>query len=463
MQQIKSSAAGYSTGAQALVTWNEGPVGGPFQVKGIRVSSPLATIPSTIIFGGDAVSRAPVHSDEVSRYFTVWADQRDKVDSFTRQYDVFGSRADWNGNLLDAVGGFLITKAINSEILPAVGFCGSNYLVVWSDSRNGYFNRDLFASLLSSTGTIVTSPIAIATSTRTQDTPAVACNGTNFYVVWVDERNGNRDIFGSMIDATNGQVLNPGGVAIATTTATDDHPAIAYGGGNFKVVWDNGHAIIQFATVSGVTGALLSGPTNMTPRGPNEFPDIAFNGTNFWVVWQTNPSGTNLDISGASLTPSGTVGTIITIEGQAAAQRYPKLSWDAGKSLYTVVYEDDRNFAGNATDVYARRFSATGVVNAAFAVSARSDNELTPRIVTRASQLQEVTYSRTTDVFAQSINNGVLSGAEYPISQVSTIRESTPTIACSTSTSCMIPYRWLDTQSINNPIDRIKARLVSYP
>ncbi len=463
LQQSSPAVTGYGPGGtQGFATWKEGPgPTGPFQIAGVRVTSPLSTVPPAVFFGGDAVGyRAPVHQDDFSRYFLVWADQRDKVNLFTRQYDVYGSRVDYNGTRLDGPGGFLITKAINSEIMPAVALCGSNYLVAWSDSRNGYYNRDLYASLLSSSGSILVSPIAIAIGAGNQDSPAIACNGTNFYVVWADERNGNRDVYGSMIDGTTGQVLNPGGVAIGATTAREDHPAIAYGGGNFKVVFDAADVFISHATISGVTGALLSGPTIMTGREQNTYPDIAFNGTNFWVVWQRKLS-TSLDIAGASLTPSGTVGTIITIENQTANQRYPKVAWDPGKGLYTVVYEDDRNVP--STDILARRVSPTGIVDPAFGVANEATNELSPRIVTRAPLLQEVVYSSTDDVFGQFINNGATSGPKYAIAPGATIRETTPAIACSSSTSCIVPYRSLDLQSINNPIDRIRARLASYP
>jgi hypothetical protein len=401
-----------------------------------------------------------VHSDEISRYFTVWGDQRDK-DSLGAQYDVYGSRVDWNGNLLDIPGGFLISKSVNTEVIPAVGYCGSNYLVAWSDTRNGYFNRDLYASLLSSSGTIVASPIAIATAASNQDAPAIACNGTNFYVVWTDRRNGNPDIYGSMLDGATGQVLNPGGVAIATGTTNQEHPAVAYGAGNFKVVWDASDVYVVFATISGTTGAVLGGPVTMTERDHNRYPDVAFDGTGFWVVWQTIFNG-NQNIAGASLSASGTVGAITTIENDAATQRYPKVAWDSTSALYTVVYEDDRNIASTNTDIYARSFAANGVVNAAFPVATKAGTELAPHIASRTAQVHEVVYQHSANVEAQAIDTGVAQ-AIYTIADGTTTLMAYPAIACASSSSCLVPYNSVDTQSVNNPVFRIKARVVSYP
>ena len=72
-------------------------------------------------------------------------------------------------------------------------------------------------------------------------------------------------------------------------------------------------------------------------------------------------------------------------------------------------------------------------------------------------------YSLNNDVFGQTISNGSLSGSAYAIAQNAGYRESTPAIACSSITSCIVPYRSLDPWDTYNPVDRIKARLVSYP
>ena len=108
-------------------------------------------------------------------------------------------------------------------------------------------------------------------------------------------------------------------------------------------------------------------------------------------------------------------------------------------------------------------------VGAAFAVASSTDDEYAPRIGLRTGTDEEVTYYRIPqtvafnfDVWGQSLAGGALSGAPFVISNSSTIREMTPTIACASSTSCVALYRWFDPADTTTDADRIKARALSY-
>ena len=97
---------------------------------------------------------------------------------------------------------------------PALGYDGTNYLVVWHDYRSG--ETDIYGARVTSAGTVLDAAgIAISTAPRGQVRPAVAFDGTNYLVAWSDARTGSFDVYGARV-STTGSVLDPAGFAIST-------------------------------------------------------------------------------------------------------------------------------------------------------------------------------------------------------------------------------------------------------
>jgi hypothetical protein len=120
---------------------------------------------------------------------------------------------------------------------PAVASDGTNYLVVWPDSRSGT-SSDIYGARVSAAGAVLDgSGIAVSTADNYQMDPAVTYDGTNYLVVWADRRSGTDwDIYGARVSAA-GAVLDGSGIAVSTAANHQSHPAVAYGGTNNLVVW----------------------------------------------------------------------------------------------------------------------------------------------------------------------------------------------------------------------------------
>src|SRR5688500_17818968 len=85
-----------------------------------------------------------------------------------------------------------------------------------------------------------------------QVSPAVAFDGQNYLVVWMDGRNPTNhswDIWGTRV-TPSGTILDPVGIPIGTTPVEHTDPAVAFGGGTFLVVWGG-----QANAVSDIHGA----------------------------------------------------------------------------------------------------------------------------------------------------------------------------------------------------------------
>ena len=225
-----------------------------------------------------------------------------------------GLESGWSEPLTVAIaldaGEFLIdTNGTHSESSPAVAFDGTNFLVVWTDERNGD-GLDIYGTRVSPAGAVLDpAGIAICAGPYTQDCPAVAFDGTNFLVTWMDERGGTRDIYGCRVSPA-GAVLDPKGIGICTSGFRQESPAVAFDGTNFFVAWMDWRTI--FADIYGArlrpdgTVADSADIAISTEPFDQNCPAVAFDGANLLVVWQ-DWSGDGWDICGCRVSPAGTV------------------------------------------------------------------------------------------------------------------------------------------------------------
>ena len=289
-------------------------------------------------------------------YLVVWADYRSQT-----SYDVFAARVASDGSIVDE-GGFIISAAEGYQESPAVAFDGTNYLVVWTDMRNG--TGDIYASRVD-TGGVVLDPggVAICTEAGAQGDPAIAFDGTNYLVVWTDTRDANENIYGARVD-TDAVVLDPGGFAVCTDAEQQRYAAVSPNGAGWLIVWQdlrNTHVDVYGARVNPGGSVLDPGGIAVAATSADEtYPHVTYNDTNCLVVWDVDRGATSQDIIGTRVSTSGTVLDPAGIEvcKHVDYQAYPTASTDG--SDYLVVWHDARN--GGTWDVYGARIDPAGGV-----------------------------------------------------------------------------------------------------
>lgn len=176
------------------------------------------------------------------RYLVVWQDSRN---SATSGVDIYGALVDKDGNVMTVgyAANFSISTASFTQSNPAVAYDSDNrrFLVVWQDSRNG--DSDIYGQLVNADGSKRGSNFVISNQNDEQATPAVVYDKKNnrYLVVWDDDRNGNSDIYGQLVNeygSLYGTSSNANFIVSANTSLEYD-PCVIFDHAQecFLVVW----------------------------------------------------------------------------------------------------------------------------------------------------------------------------------------------------------------------------------
>jgi hypothetical protein len=311
---------------------------------------------SMVYFGAGGNQDAPCAASDGRNWFVVWSDTR----GFGM--DIYGTRVDSAGSVLDPFGIPICTVG-GDQKYPSISFNGNVYFVTWMDCRVG-LHADIFGTRIDTSGQVL-DPMGIALSKSADDdrNPSVACGGSGFLVVWHYSPDGKvTGIHGARVDRL-GNVLDTSAIVICTTSTWKWDPCIAFDGGSYMVVWGESRK----ATPSKVTccarldtlGNLLTPKPNVIwqSNGAQLSPSIAFDGVNYLLVWGDTLSsdiyGTRVNKFGGALDPSG-----IAISTASQYQSCPFVTFDG--TDYFVVWVDSRN--GIDSDIFGARVSVSGTV-----------------------------------------------------------------------------------------------------
>jgi len=285
-----------------------------------------------------------------TNYLIVWLDTRNRE-------QIYGARVSSSGVVLDTVG-IIVSHFASWSSYPMITFGGTNYFVVWADLRNRYTSiEDIYGVRITQNGTILdTIPIAISTAAGSQILPAVAYDGANYLAVWEDNRSGSWEIYGARVNQS-GNVIDSTGIRISTLGSFYQNPRVAFDGTNYLVVWEHGPIYGARVTTSGVVLDTIPITITSGNASPSD-PSLAFDGNNFMIIWADTRGSIRSDIYGARVTPTGIVldTSGIAISTAPAEQLYPTVSF--GGSNYFVVWEDWRD----GVDIYGARVTTSGIV-----------------------------------------------------------------------------------------------------
>jgi hypothetical protein len=386
----------------------------------------------------------------------------------SRPLDIVGARVSATGSVLDP-SGFTVSRAPNSETNAAVAFDGTNYLVVWQDDRGSGF--DLYGIRVSGTGTVLdASAIVLAAATGHQRNPAVAFDGTNYLVVWEDTRTSfTPDIHGTRVSPA-GAVLDPAGLTLCTRSNAQEHPALAFDGTNYLLVWDDSGTSSSrdiYGTRVSKAGAVLD-PSFLgisTNASDQASPTLAFDGTNYLVVWSDWRNSGASDVFGARVSRAGVVLDTagLSIAGGTDAQIDPAIAFDG--TNYLVAWADFRTFPHS--NLFARRVRPAGTLvdGTALTVSSAVGHQQAPSVAFNGTDFlvawQDERSGTQIDLYAARVTSGgiVTDSDGFPLS-TNPIDESQVALASGGAQGVLAVYQAADS-SLGSPVQRLRARRIA--
>ncbi len=250
-----------------------------------------------------------------------------------------------------------------------------------------------------------TTPVAVTNVLGDQKNPRIAFNGTNFFVVWQDSRNLNSsswDIYGTRVSTGGGTVTldplngfplaweqDPDNVGSYRLTHQDQlNPDVSWNGTNWLAVWEDARRTVNdpvsdiFATriAPAGTGPMEYSNISLINTGLSYRPRTASSGSSWLVLWTNAASDYAGDIWKTTVSAAGSAGSATALVAQTSTQDNVDLAWDSASSNFLAVWQDSRS--GSQFDIYGARLNSSGarVDVTDVAIRAGAANEKSPSV-----------------------------------------------------------------------------------
>src|SRR5699024_9297218 len=99
-----------------------------------------------------------------------------------------------------------------------------------------FSTNDIYQRRVPKTGNAFTAEAVVSNAPGNQQYPSVTSNGSDFLVVWQDERAGNKDIYGATLSFTPTTVLTE--FTIDTSTDEASVPSVIHRNGEYLVSYE---------------------------------------------------------------------------------------------------------------------------------------------------------------------------------------------------------------------------------
>ncbi|MBZ4409067.1 tandem-95 repeat protein [Myxococcus sp. XM-1-1-1] len=348
-------------GTNHVVAWTDYAGGEPYDSGGLRATrisrAGAVLTPASIVLRRNTVDGARQATGLALSHGSVLVAWHDASPASDEQ-DTWASVMSLSGTVLKSEQ--RLSSSTNTQTFPAIATDGHGYLVVWTNRTQTPRFEDIHGTFLSAAGTELTpGGFVISDAVGVQRSPTVAFDGTQYLVVWQDERATPQKpkLYGRRIPPP-GHGARGAEFPIPTEYEYNMDQQVACGGGACLVTWGSGYQIL--ATRVSAAGAVLDPqPIVLTPDVWNVMaePSVSFDGADFMVIWNRyllgdgvhQLEGVRVDKDGLLLEP----GRFVLGEPNKDLVSRPGLAFDGQNHL--MVW-------GEQTTVRSQRVSRSGTL-----------------------------------------------------------------------------------------------------
>jgi hypothetical protein len=205
-----------------------------------------------------------------------WEDNRDgNTEIYFARLDAAGNKIGWDVR---------VTNDASSSSSPSLAWTGSEYGVSWTDLRDGNF--EIYFARLDAVGTKIGSDVRVTDAISNSGLPSLVWTGTEYGVSWEDIRDGNFEIYFVRLSAAGAKIGSD--VRVTINAASSWKPSLFWTGTEHGVSWmdeRDGNTEIYFARLD-ATGNKIGEDLRVTQDPMNTYdPSLVWTGSEYGVSW----------------------------------------------------------------------------------------------------------------------------------------------------------------------------------
>ncbi|HEU5055559.1 MAG TPA: hypothetical protein VFU21_03515 [Kofleriaceae bacterium] len=247
-----------------------------------------------------------------------------------------------------------ITDTPGRSDAPSLVWTGSEYGIAWVDDRGG--NDEIFFARVAPDGALVGEAVRVTDSPGEGRDPSLVWTGEEYAVAWVDDLEGNFEVYLARLSAS-------GELAAGPLRVTDDpefsgSPSLVWTGSELVVAWNDGrdgNFEIYLARLD-PDGTKIGGDLRFTTDGSfSATPSLAWTGDELAIGWADDRDGNNEIYFGRADAAGARVGTDVRVTDQMGYSSSPQVAvaGDARPVAWLDLRDPDR-------ELYFARLTAAG-------------------------------------------------------------------------------------------------------
>lgn len=292
-----SNQAGYSdypaiafNGTVYGIVWQDVGFTGNYEIFFTTIEEKYVSIDNSTIIqitnNGTVPTYMPKITAKGNNFGIAWQDRRDG------NSEIYFCEVDATGTKI--ISDIRVTNNSGYSAAADIVWDGSNYGIAWNDNSDGDF--DIYFTLLDASGNKIITDHNISNTTVNSSIPDIDFNGTNYGIVWWDSRlSPDYQVYFALINSS-GSLIGGSDIAVSSIEYFAA-PRIIWNGNDFGIVWSDdrdGNSEVYFNRINS-SGIIVGSDIRLTNNtGASVYPNIDSNypsDSQYFISWQDESDG----------------------------------------------------------------------------------------------------------------------------------------------------------------------------